>query len=214
MGDPAEGRRVSAFRRARKGGARASFPPLEANLLRNLSRQLIELLRDDARRSQGDGDSLESLFDFDEPVSAPQDPVLARLLPDAYDDEEKAAEFRRFTESGLRDAKVVQATTVIESLERGGLGEDEIMLMPDSPDLADSGLNDAGDVEVDLDADAVLAWLRCLTDLRLALAERLEITDDDISAFEHLDENDPQAGMYSVYSWLGYLQETLVDAAR
>lgn len=205
---------MSAFRRARKGGARASFPALEANLLRNLSRQLIELLRDDARRSQGDGDSLESLFDFDEPVSAPQDPVLARLLPDAYDDEEKAAEFRRFTERGLRDAKVVQATTVIESLERGGLGEDEIMLMPDSPDLADSGLNDADDVEVDLDAEAVLAWLRCLTDLRLALAERLEITDDDISAFEHLDENDPQAGMYSVYSWLGYLQETLVDAAR
>jgi hypothetical protein len=205
---------MSAFRRARKGGARASFPPLEANLLRNLSRQLIELLRDDARRGQGDGDSLESLFDFDEPVSTPQDPVLARLLPDAYDDEEKAAEFRRFTERGLRDAKVVQATTVIESLERGGLGEDEIMLIPDSPDLADSGLNDAGDVEVDLDADAVLAWLRCLTDLRLALAERLEITDDDISVFEHLDENDPQAGMYSVYSWLGYLQETLVDAAR
>jgi hypothetical protein len=205
---------MSAFRHARKGGARASFPPLEANLLRNLSRQLIELLRDDARRGQGDGDSLESLFDFDEPVSTPQDPVLARLLPDAYDDEEKAAEFRRFTERGLRDAKVVQATTVIESLERGGLGEDEIMLIPDSPDFADSGLNDAGDVEVDLDADAVLAWLRCLTDLRLALAERLEITDDDISVFEHLDENDPQAGMYSVYSWLGYLQETLVDAAR
>jgi Domain of unknown function (DUF2017) len=205
---------MSAFRRARKGGARASFPPLEANLLRNLSRQLIELLRDDARRSQGDGDSLESLFDFDEPVSAPQDPVLARLLPDAYDDEEKAAEFRRFTERGLRDAKVVQATTVIESLERGGLGEDEIMLMPDSTDLADSGFDDAGDVEVDLDADAVLAWLRCLADLRLALAERLEITDEDMSVFEQLDEDNPQAGMYSVYSWLGYLQETLVDAAR
>jgi hypothetical protein len=205
---------MSAFRRARKGGARASFPPLEANLLRNLSRQLIELLRDDARRSQGDGDSLESLFDFDEPVSTPQDPVLARLLPDAYDDEEKAAEFRRFTERGLRDAKVVQATTVIESLERGGLGEDEIMLMPDSTDLADPGFDDAGDVEVDLDADAVLAWLRCLTDLRLALAERLEITDEDMSVFEQLDEDNPQAGMYSVYSWLGYLQETLVDAAR
>ena len=205
---------MSAFRHARKGGARASFPPLEANLLRNLSRQLIELLRDDARRSQGDGDSLESLFDFDEPVSTPQDPVLARLLPDAYDDEEKAAEFRRFTERGLRDAKVVQATTVIESLERGGLGEEEIMLMPDSPDLADSGFDDAGDIEVDLDADAVLAWLRCLTDLRLALAERLEITDEDMSIFEQLDEDNPQAGMYSVYGWLGYLQETLVDAAR
>ena len=205
---------MSAFRRARKGGARASFPPLEANLLRNLSRQLIELLRDDAQSSQGDGDSLESLFDFDEPVSTPQDPVLARLLPDAYDDQEKAAEFRRFTERGLRDAKVVQATTVIESLERGGLGEDEIMPMPDSPELADSGFDDSAEVEVDLDADAVLSWLRCLTDLRLALAERLEITDEDLSDFELLDEDDPRTGMYAVYSWLGYLQETLVDAAR
>ena len=143
---------MSAFRRARKGGARASFPPLEANLLRNLSRQLIELLRDDARRSQGDGDSLESLFDFDEPVSAPQDPVLARLLPDAYDDEEKAAEFRRFTERGLRDAKVVQATTVIESLERGGLGEDGLRIRSIAEGAAaceDVGEGVAGDVDLD-----------------------------------------------------------------
>lgn len=64
------------------------------------------------------------------------------------------------------------------------------------------------------DSDAVLAWLRCLTDLRLALAERLEIGDEDMSAYERLDEDDPRAGMYAVYSWLGYLQETLVDAAR
>jgi hypothetical protein len=205
---------VSAFRRVRKGGARASFPPLEANLLRNLSRQLIELLRDDGRRGHGSGDSLESLFDFDEPVEAPEDPVLARLLPDAYDDEEKSAEFRKFTEHGLRDAKVVQATTVIESLERGGLGEDEITLSPDSPDLSDARLDDAAEVEVDLDADAVQAWLRCLTDLRLALAERLEITDEDMSGFEQLADEDPKAGMYTVYSWLGYLQETLVDAAK
>jgi Domain of unknown function (DUF2017) len=204
---------MSAFRRARKGGARASFPPLEANLLRNLSRQLIELLRDDGRRGQH-SDALESLFDFDQPIEPPQDPVLARLLPAAYDDEEMAAEFRRFTERGLRDAKVAQATTVIKSLERGGLGEDEITLVPDSADLADAGFDDSADVEVDLDSDAVLAWLRCLTDLRLALAERLEIGDEDMSAYERLDEDDPRAGMYAVYSWLGYLQETLVDAAR
>jgi Domain of unknown function (DUF2017) len=209
---------VSAFRRVRKGRARASFPPVEANLLRNLSRQLIELLRDDGRRSQGSGDALESLFDFDEPVDTPQDPVLARLLPDAYDDPDQAAEFRRFTEHELRDAKVVQATAVIESLERGGLGEDEIVLTPDlsgSPDARlDDAADDTADVEVDLDVDAVQAWLRCLTDLRLALAERLEITEEDMSRLEVLDEDDPQAGMYAVYGWLGYLQETLVDSVR
>jgi Domain of unknown function (DUF2017) len=205
---------VSAFRRARKGGARASFPPLEANLLRSLSRQLIELLRDDGRRGQETGDSLESLFDFDEPVASPEDPVLARLLPAAYEDDEKAAEFRRFTEHGLRDSKVVQATTVIESLERGGLAEGELALPPDSSGLEDTPPEDAADVEVDLDADDVQAWLRCLTDLRLALAERLEITEEDQSAFDQVDEDDPKAGMYTVYGWLGYLQETLVDAIR
>ena len=205
---------MSAFRRARKGGARASFPPLEAHLLRNLSRQLIELLRDDGRRGQETGDSLESLFDFDEPVASPEDPVLARLLPAAYEDDEKAAEFRRFTEHGLRDSKVVQATTVIESLERGGLAEGELPLPPGSSGLEDTPLEDAADVEVDLDADDVQAWLRCLTDLRLALAERLEIAEEDQSAFDHVDEDDPKAGMYAVYGWLGYLQETLVDAIR
>ena len=205
---------MSAFRRARKGGARASFPPLEANLLRNLSRQLIELLRDDGRRGQGTGDSLESLFDFDEPVAPPEDPVLARLLPAAYDDDEKAAEFRRFTEPGLRDSKVVQATTVIESLKRGGLVEDELPLPLDSSGVADPQLEDPAAVEVDLDADDVQAWLRCLTDLRLALAERLEITEEDQSAFEQVEEDDPKAGMYAVYGWLGYLQETLVEAIR
>ncbi len=205
---------MSAFRRARKGGARASFPPLEAHLLRNLSRQLIELLRDDGRRGQDTGDSLESLFDFDEPVASPEDPVLGRLLPAAYEDDEKAAEFRRFTEHGLRDSKVVQATTVIQSLERGGLAEGELPLPPDSSGLEDTPLEDAADVEVDLDADDVQAWLRCLTDLRLALAERLEITEEDQSAFDQVDEDDPKAGMYAVYGWLGYLQETLVDAIR
>ncbi len=205
---------MSAFRRARKGGARASFPPLEAHLLRNLSRQLIELLRDDGRRGQETSDSLESLFDFDEPVAPPEDAVLARLLPAAYEDDEKAAEFRRFTEHGLRDSKVVQATTVIESLERGGLAEGELPLPPDSSGLEDTPLEDAADVEVDLDADDVQAWLRCLTDLRLALAERLEITEEDQSAFDQVDEDDPKAGMYAVYGWLGYLQETLVDAIR
>jgi hypothetical protein len=205
---------VSAFRRARKGGARASFPPLEANLLRNLSRQLIELLRDDGRRGRETGDSLESLFDFDEPVAPPDDPVLARLLPAAYDDDDKAAEFRRFTEHGLRDSKVVQATAVIESLERGGLAEGELPLSPDSSSRSDAPLDDAADIEVDLDSDDVQAWLRCLTDLRLALAERLEITEEDQSAFDQVDEDDPKAGMYAVYGWLGYLQETLVDAMR
>ena len=39
-------------------------------------------------------------MDFSGPTAAPEDPVLARLFPTAYaDDEEAASEFRRFTEA-------------------------------------------------------------------------------------------------------------------
>src|SRR5215471_8482565 len=48
------------------------------------------------------------------PTSPPADPVLARLLPDAYrDDPEAAGEFRRYTEQGLRSDKVAAAQTVL-----------------------------------------------------------------------------------------------------
>jgi hypothetical protein len=65
-------------------------------------------------------------------------------------------------------------------------------------------------VEVDLDAAQVQAWLRTLTDVRLALATRLGIEDD-----EHVwdeDSDDPVAVMHDVYDWLGFVQETLVLA--
>jgi hypothetical protein len=129
-------------------------------------------------------------------VQAPDDPVLQRLLPDAYrDDEAAAADFRRYTERGLRDTKIANARAVIASLVDGGMADEE---------SADH------QVEVDLDAAQVQAWLRTLTDVRLALATRLGIEDD-----EHVwDENsdDPVAVMHDVYDWLGFVQETLVLA--
>ena len=43
---------------------------------------------------------------------APEDPVLARLLPDGYrDDPEAAGEFRKYTEPSLRSAKHQAAQT-------------------------------------------------------------------------------------------------------
>ena len=48
--------------------------------------------------------------------------MLARLFPTAYpDDEEAAAEFRRFTEGSLRDGKAAGAATIIDDLEEAGL---------------------------------------------------------------------------------------------
>jgi hypothetical protein len=61
------------------------------------------------------------------------------------------------------------------------------------------------------------AWLRALNDVRLALGTRLEVRDDtDLEA--ELDDavlHDPtsaRVGQLSLYAYLGYLQESLVEA--
>jgi uncharacterized protein DUF2017 len=122
------------------------------------------------------------------PTSPPDDPVLARLFPDAYaDDESASGEFRKYTEPGLRSGKVAAANTVLATLpEHGG----RVRLAPD-------------------DAQA---WLRALNDVRLALGTRLGITEDYEDQMEQADWADPRSAYLEVYHWLGYVQESLVRA--
>jgi len=174
----------------------------EAQLLANLAAQVAELVRDGSSARVGAEDPLEELVGMGEgPVQPPDDPVLRRLLPDAYrDDAESAADFRRFTEPGLRDAKVRNAQTIIDSLTAGGMTVD------------DTEVSDA-EVDVDLGAEQAQAWLRSLTDIRLSLATRLGITeDDDLLHPPEFDPDDPIAIMRDVYDWLGFVQESLVRA--
>lgn len=176
----------------------ATFAGFEADLLRSLAAQLVELVRD-AEAQPGAVDPLEALLDFSGPTTAPEDPVLARLFPTAYrDDEDAAADFRRFTESTLRDAKARAAAMIIDTLTDAGL----------PPDGAGEGLT----IDVELEPPAAEVWLRALADLRLALGTRLEVTEGDEEAWAALPEDDPRAQMHHVYDWLGYLQETLVRA--
>jgi hypothetical protein len=81
----------------------------------------------------------------------PTDPVVARLLPDAYSDPEQAGEFRRLTEAGLRASKLANVALVREQL-----AHDPIVITED-----------------------VQAWLAFLADARLALGTRLGVTEDD-----------------------------------
>lgn len=122
------------------------------------------------------------------------DPVLGRLFPEVYpDDSAGTAEFRRYTEGDLKTGKIDQAGAILAAL-------------PDS-----SG------GEVQLDAEAAEAWLRALNDARLAMGVRLEVKDGtDLGA--ELDEAvaaDPSSSrvfQLSVYAYLGYLQESLLNA--
>ncbi|MCX4474108.1 DUF2017 domain-containing protein [Micromonospora sp. NBC_01655] len=122
------------------------------------------------------------------------DPVVGRLFPEVYpDDSAGTAEFRRYTEGDLKTGKIDQAGAILAAL-------------PDS----------AGG-EVRLDAEAAEAWLRALNDARLAMGVRLEVKDGtDLGA--ELDEAvaaDPSSSrvfQLSVYAYLGYLQESLLNA--
>ena len=178
---------MQPFRATRGGGVRASLAGTEASLLRSLIGQVMTLIGDVGEEIPGD---LESLLDQPpaQDQKAPEDPVLARLLPDGYrDDPEAAGEFRRYTEPGLRSGKVAAAQTVLATLPPAG---GRVRLS-------------AGDAE---------AWLRSLNDVRLALGVVLGISEDYESEFGTLDPEDPRQAYLHVYDFLTYLQETLVRA--
>lgn len=178
----------------------ATFPVFEADLLRRLAGQLVELLHNESAVVRVDVDPLEALLDFSGPTTEPDDPVLRRLFPSAYrDDEEAAGEFRRYTEGTLRDGKSRAAVAIIDTLEEAGL--------PDDPD-------EDLTIDVELDDDMALTWMRSLTDLRLAFGTRLGVEEGDEEFWDSLPDHDPRAEAHHVYEWLGYLQETLVRAVR
>ena len=191
---------MSGFARHRRSGhVIATFSGFEADLLRSLAGQLVELLRNEAAVPRPVEDTFEAMMDFSGPTSEPEDPVLARLFPTAYQhDEEAAAEFRRFTEGGLRDGKADGAATIIDTLEDAGL----------PPELTEDGLM----IDVELDPDAAETWLRSFTDLRLALATRLGVEEGDEAYWHRLPDEDPRAQAHDIYEWVGYLQETIVEA--
>ncbi len=189
---------MSGFIR-RGEGVMVTFSGFEADLLRSLASQLVELLRNEEAEPKSHADPLEALLDFSGPTTEPDDPVLARLFPTAYpDDEEAAGEFRRFTEGTLRDGKARNASLVIDRLEESGL--------PD--ELDEDGLW----IDVELDAGQAQAWLRSFTDIRLALATRLGVEEGDEDYWHSLPDDDPRTHVHDIYEWVGYLQETLVAA--
>lgn len=60
-----------------------------------------------------------------------------------------------------------------------------------------------------LDEEQLLAWMGAVNDLRLVLGTRLDVSED-MDAVP--DPSDPDAGLLSLYGYLGYLLETLVEA--
>ncbi len=86
---------MSTFRPHRKGSVYVELPVYAARLLANLTRQLVELLRDGEAEERPGTDPLEALLTVDGPREAPDDPALRRLLPDGHVDDPEAAAARR-----------------------------------------------------------------------------------------------------------------------
>jgi hypothetical protein len=183
---------AASFRPLPGGGASAFFEQPQAGVVRSLVSQVAELVSADAETGEETTQvgNLEAELGLSSHVEAPDDPVLARLLPDAYSgNPEAAAEFRRYTEETLRSGKVASAQVVLASLPAGG-------------------------GEVRLSEPECQQWLRALNDVRLALSVRLGITDEDDDLTENLELDDPRSAYVWVYQWLAYLQDSLLDALK
>lgn len=184
--------------RRTRAGVRVRLAAEESGLLTSLMEQMLALIEGspDAGGAPGGPDDPLASIGIAEKAEKPDDPVLARLFPDAYGDPgaeagreeaEAAGDFRRYTEMGLRDGKRDAAATVLKTLPDGG-------------------------GSVLLDDEQAQVWLRALNDVRLALGTRLDISEEWYDEAVHLDRDDPRTPMFAAYDWLTMLQESLVQA--
>ena len=179
---------MAGFRRTSDGVA-ARFARPEAAIIRDLVEQVVELVQ--PMLPVTEADELAAIVGMSDGAldrELPDDPVLARLLPDAYrDDPDAAGEFRKFTESGLRSGKVECARTLLDTLPASG-------------------------GKIRLTSEQAEAWLRSLNDVRLALGVRLGVTDDYDALDADVEPDDPRFAYVQVYQWLAYIQGSLVAA--
>lgn len=190
---------MEGFRRS-EGRLVAVFEPQEIETLGSLLEQLIELLGDEVLGAWNGADQAEqdifarlewelSEQGIDDLCADPDvDPVLRRLFPNAYPDDPAASfDFRRFTQCAQREAKIDGCCRVGDDLRHSHEGR------------------------VQIDDVNVPAWLITLTNVRLALAVRLGIDDAEIAdELAELPQSHPRAWIFSIYEWLGWVQESML----
>ncbi|MGO4493507.1 DUF2017 domain-containing protein [Arthrobacter sp. 2YAF22_2] len=178
---------AKAFKYGLKG-ITGYLEPAERDLLRSLFDDVISMLEPAERANQ---DPLAALVGLDSEAREPSDRALKRLLPNVMKDDDAASlEFRRYTERSLRESKIgaLRAAAL-------GLDKEELVLTP---------------------ADA-RHWSTALNDIRLVLAERLDIRDDADAEHVHRMQDwsqaeDVESYLALVYNFTTWLQESLVQA--
>lgn len=176
-----------AFRKTRRG-ITGEFESGEVRLLRRLFADVVQLLEPEKRENE---DPLAALVGLDLKAVKPEDSAVIRLLPDAVrNDDGEALEFRRLTERSLREEKV--------SALRGAA------LLLES-------------TQVVLNNDQAQVLARALNDVRLVLADRLDIKSDEDAARLHEisdleDAEDLESYLALVYNFVTWVQEGLMQA--
>ena len=173
------------------GGLRLRLDFDEAQLLDRLVTQLTDLLQSHSSTAL-DPDPLFASLEVGGSDAIPEDPALARLFPDAFEDEGEASAFRRVTEQGLVNRKLQDALEVTSAL---GLG-------------AAPRMDDTGSVEVDVTEHTMPAWVRTLTSLRLAIAARVGLERESDHA--KLLAADETRGTVMVYDWLAAILDSVL----
>ena len=115
-----------------------------------------------------------------------RDPVVGRLFPRAYEEKKDEESYRALVGDELVSAKKANVRTAGDMLGREGAAE------------------------AALSQEQTEAWLALLTDLRLAIGMRLDVTEEKMS--EDIDSEDPEAAALSVLHWLGWVQGTILEA--
>jgi hypothetical protein len=149
----------------------------------------VRLAQDELAVLRGLPDQLRTVLGEDE-----DEPVNRRLFPPAYldvADIERDVEYRRLMHDDLVSEKLANLDLVTGSLERGSTSVRRWT--------------------VELTDEEAAAWLGVINDLRLALGVRLDITEDYDG---DVDDTDPRAPAFRLLSYLGWLEEQLLDALQ
>lgn len=179
-------------------GFTARLDTTERDLLRGLFEDVAQVLAPghDGDAPAGEVDPLWAMVGMDPRThaagfAAPTDAAERRLLPDAVrDDPEAALEYRRLTETSLRETKTGNLKAAALAMETGNLV---------------------------FDTAAANQFAQALNDVRLVLAERLELRDEadaeriaDMTDARNVGDVDEYLAL--LYNFVTWLQETLMQA--
>ena len=156
---------MAGFDRKSGGVVRAKFDEPEADVLRDLLSEMRILLEAELPR---------------------EDPVTARIFPQAYSEPEDQSAYQELIGGQLREHKLAALDSV-----RTALGE-------------------KGKVKITLEGEQIESWLAVLTDIRLAIGTRLDVTEETMD--RELDQDDPDAPALAALHWLGWMQESILQA--